>query len=99
MTLPQLDRFLQDCIVINEATDEGLTTDEMYGLYVSWCSLSGLPPAGDRDFRRALATNGIHPHRQGHHVVYPGMSMTGPAASDYIITSVPNDLDAEATGT
>lgn len=95
MTTPQLGSFLKDCIISRDTPDEGLTTDEMYGLYVSWCTLASRVPANDRDFRAALAARNIHPHRHGHHSMYPGLSMTGPAATDYIVSSAPDEDDQQ----
>jgi hypothetical protein len=94
MTVTQLGSFLRDCIITHETPEEGLTPDELYGLYVSWCFLANVPPANDRNFRSALAAHGIRPVRRGHHSIYPGLSMTGPAATDYILNSAPGATDS-----
>lgn len=77
-----LDEFLSACV---QASPEGpgLSMDELYGLYVSWCALSGRHAAQDRTFRKVLASAGIEPnHRTGR---CAGLSMTGPAAFDYLV--------------
>lgn len=94
MTATRLGSFLHDCIITDETTDDGLTPDELYGLYVSWCSLANVAPDSDRNFRSALAAHGIHPAGPGHHSIYPDLSMTGPAATDYILNSAPGDTDS-----
>jgi hypothetical protein len=42
---PRLGSFLHGCIITYETTEEGLTPDELYGLYVSSCCLANVPPA------------------------------------------------------
>jgi hypothetical protein len=70
------------CIARNQDAD-GLTQEELYGLYLSWCSLRGSTPAPGRTFRAGLRAEDIHPeHRSG---LCPGLAMTGPAACDYIL--------------
>jgi hypothetical protein len=77
-----LDEFVTDCIARNQDAD-GLTQEELYGLYLSWCSLRGSMPAPARSFRAGLRAAGIQPARGGG--VCTGLVMTGPAACDYIV--------------
>jgi hypothetical protein len=77
-----LHEFAKDCIARNQDAD-GLTQEELYGLYLSWCALRGSTPARARTFRAGLRAANIQPkHRGG---LYTGLTMTGPAARDYIV--------------
>jgi hypothetical protein len=77
-----LHEFVNDCIARNQGVD-GLTQEELYGLYLSWCSLRGAPPAPARTFRAGLRAVNIQPgHRGG---LCAGLALTGPAACDYIL--------------
>jgi hypothetical protein len=82
MTKTALQDFVNECIARNQDAD-GLTQEELYGLYLSWCSLRGTTPAPARSFRAGLRAVNIRPaHRSG---PCPGLAMTGPAAYDYIL--------------
>lgn len=77
-----LDEFVNDCIARNQDAD-GLTQEELYGLYLSWCSLRGTTPAPGRTFRAGLRAVNIQPDHHGGLCL--GLAMTGPAACDYIL--------------
>jgi hypothetical protein len=77
-----LQAFVNDCIARNRDAD-GLTQEELYGLYLSWCSLRGSTPAPARSFRAGLRAENIQPERRGG--LCRGLAMTGPAACDYIV--------------
>ena len=77
-----LHEFVNDCIVRNQDAD-GLTQEELYGLYLSWCSLRGITPTPARTFRAGLRAVDIQPDRHGG--LCTGLAMTGPAAYDYIV--------------
>jgi hypothetical protein len=77
-----LHEFVNDCIARNQDAD-GLTQEELYGLYVSWCSLRGSMPAPARTFRAGLRAANIQPEHRGGRCT--GLAMTGPAACDYIV--------------
>ena len=88
--LPPLDRFLRDCITADYSADYGLTNDEMYGLYVSWCVLQLQTPQPSEPFWHAMSALPPCAHRRNHDgTFWPGLRMTGPAAVDYILTSRP----------
>lgn len=87
-----LSEFLQECTSRDDTLD-GLGPDELYGLYVSWCSLNRRRPVADVHFRAELGTMGIHPGLRGKRLVYPGLAMVGPAATDYIVNSSPDPLE------
>lgn len=82
MTTLALDEFLGACVQ-SVPEEPGLTMDELYGLYVSWCTLTGRQPAPDRSFRKSLAGAGIGPAQGTGRCT--GLAMTGPAASDYLV--------------
>ncbi|MFF1830818.1 hypothetical protein [Paenarthrobacter sp. NPDC058040] len=80
-------RFIQETLVIEEDTDEGMDLDTLYGLYISWCRISDVPrePEG-----RFLSTLRRHRLRWGHDEggwVLVGLRMVGPAARDYVVSS------------
>lgn len=85
-------RFMSECIIKDPDKESGLRDEEMYGLYLSWCALNGKKPSSDHVFWSAIKelghTRNYH-HDDGHHL-WPGLSMTGPAAVDYILSSQPD---------
>jgi len=82
MAKTPVDDFLATC-VIRDPEGTGLSLDELYGLYLSWCGLAGSTPVRYRIFRAGLRAAGIRPiHRDGW---CPGLMMAGPAAFDYLV--------------
>lgn len=77
-----LHEFVNDCIARNQDAD-GLTQEELYGLYLSWCSLRRTTPAPARSFRAGLRAANIQPDHPGG--LCTGLAMIGPAACDYIV--------------
>jgi hypothetical protein len=70
-----------------------LREDEMYGLYLSWCLLNAERPMTAESLTAAISRQGpVKPKVRGGQVVWPGLSMTGPAAVDYILASQPSLL-------
>ncbi len=53
-----LIEFVNDCIARNQDAD-GLSQEELYGLYLSWCSLRGSRPAPAQNFQ-GRAARGRH---------------------------------------
>ena len=53
MAKTPLDDFLNECVA-PEPDGEGLSVEELYGLYLSWCGLNGLNPIRGRTFRAGL---------------------------------------------
>lgn len=90
MTSPQISSFLQDCVVKDDTADDVMDLDTAYGLYISWCVLNRKIPVPDHTFRTALHLEGIRPRKRGGTHILPGLRMTGPAATDYILNSAPN---------
>ncbi|GAC1378467.1 MAG: hypothetical protein NVSMB43_20210 [Pseudarthrobacter sp.] len=91
MSVPNYNRFLSECFIQDPAKPSGLRDDEIYGVYISWCMLSKETPASSKSLWAALSRNGHmrEPHTPGHYV-WPGLTMTGPAAVDYILMSQPS---------
>ena len=75
--------FLREATSSDPGTEQGLHREELFGLYTSWCALSGCPPEPEGALWDALEACGINPDRNQ-------LAMTGPAAADYIVSSAPN---------
>ena len=82
MTKTPLEDFLNECVAPDPDGD-GLSMEEMYGLYLSWCGLEGLKPVRGRAFRAGLRAANIRPSHRGSRC--PGLMMAGPAACDYLV--------------
>lgn len=90
MTTLMYTRFLAECIAADPEDDAGLSEDEMYGLFVSWCFLNRLNPAAPAVFWAEMAQRGhVRGRRDAGQYFRPGLRMTGPAAVDYILSSQP----------
>lgn len=91
MTTSKYTCFLADCITHVPDKDSGLTEDEMYGVYVSWCFLHLLSPGASGPFWTAMAQRGHDQRRlDAGRYIKPGLGMRGPAAVDYILASQPS---------
>jgi hypothetical protein len=84
--------FVQDCIAADTTEDHGITEDDMYGLYLSWCILHQQPPTPCESFWAAMSNMGFHEQISSNHRHIQGLRMTGPAAVDYILSSRPSLL-------
>ena len=90
MTSGDFARFMSDCIAADVAGDRGLTEDEIYGVYISWCVLHCVRPRPCGEFWAAMSGLGLNERRRiNRHYVRPGLRMTGPAAVDYVLASRP----------
>jgi hypothetical protein len=83
MTSTHFDRFLRESLLTGRESDAGLGKDELYGLYTSWCLINQATPEPARSLWAALKEHRINP-KHNH------LTMTGPAATDYILASAPN---------
>ena len=83
MTSAHFDRFLSEALATGRESDAGLGKDELYGLYTSWCLINKVQLQAPEDLWAALKVKGIDPDSNN-------LSMTGPAAADYIIASAPD---------
>ncbi len=78
----QFDRFLQEATALDPPADAAIGRNRLYGLYTSWCFLSAVVPLSEGAFWTAMKQRGICP---GH----TRLRMTGPAATDYILSTYP----------
>jgi hypothetical protein len=85
MTKVPLDNFLHEC-VCRDSGGDGLSFEELYGLYISWCGLTASEPVRARTFRASLRAAGIAPEDRGE--LFQDLVMVGPAACNYIVHSV-----------
>lgn len=83
--ISHFQRFLAEATVRDPGARELLERESFYGLYISWCLLHGITPVPDTDFHAGMRRCGID-------IDHSGLTMTGPAAADYILSSHP-DLD------
>ena len=70
--------------------DEGLTEDELYGIYTRGCVIQGTNPAPAGDFWKAMRELGKRRHFVDSCFICPHLHMTGPAAVYYILSSQPD---------
>lgn len=93
METPDYAAFAKDCIANDMTEDQGLTDDELYGLYLSWCILERQAPSSCKALRAAMLRLGFQERRRsGRRCIRPGLRMTGPAAVDYILANRPSLL-------
>ncbi|MBT2512285.1 hypothetical protein J7E82_01745 [Arthrobacter sp. ISL-30] len=90
MSQSRFRKFLADCIEKDGDPSVGLTPDELYGVYTSWCLIQRLEPESAKAFWAGMRANGIGPHQVNHRIVCPTLRMRGPAAADYILASQPD---------
>ena len=83
MTSTHFERFLVEAVTTDRESESGLTDDELYGLYTSWCLLNRLQPEPPQGLWDALRAEQIEPGNNN-------LAMTGPAATDYILASAPD---------
>jgi hypothetical protein len=82
MAKTPVEDFLNECVAPDPDGD-GLSMEELYGLYLSWCGLEGSDPVRGRAFRAGLRAANIRRAHAGSRC--PGLKMTGPAACDYLV--------------
>jgi hypothetical protein len=80
MAHSQFDQFLSEATYRDPESDTALDRDSLYGLYTSWCYLSGNAPQSEHAFWAAMKQR-ISPGQR--------LKMKGPAAADYILSSYP----------
>lgn len=83
MSANHFDRFVEESLTMERDAEKGLSEDELYGLYTSWCLLHELTPGQPDALWAALKEHRIEPQDNG-------LGMTGPAAADYILSSEPD---------
>lgn len=91
METPDYARFVQECLAADTLDDHRLTEDQLFGVYLSWCTLYGQTAGPCESFWAAMSRLGVHERRgNDHRYTRPGFRMTGPAALDYILASQPS---------
>ncbi len=80
---PHFDAFLGEAVNTDPGSDNGLDREELFGLYISWCLVTGRLPQPAKALWHALHERGITPGRNA-------LAMAGPAARDYIVSSAPS---------
>jgi len=83
MAHSQFDQFLQEATYCDQEFERTLEGDCFYGLYTSWSLIHKTQPETPEALRAGLQALGIDPDNNE-------LSMTGPAAADYILASAPN---------
>ncbi|TNB67699.1 hypothetical protein FHJ30_20555 [Arthrobacter sp. BB-1] len=83
MNNPHIERFLTESVSGDREPGTGLGADEIYGLYTSWCLLNASDPLPASELWEALKEHNIRPGDKT-------ITMTGPAAVDYILASAPS---------
>ncbi|MFF1832111.1 hypothetical protein [Paenarthrobacter sp. NPDC058040] len=82
MTNTQIPRFLEECVTIDDAANDGLDITALYGRYVGWCLTRLTEPIPNADFVTALRHLGIrHDDDQGPIRFYPGLRIVDPLTS------------------
>lgn len=74
--------FLVEATTPSPLIVAGLGADQLYGLYISWCTISRVDSLTEDALWAALGERGIAPGENS-------LTMTGPAAADYILESYP----------
>lgn len=83
MSHPRFEVFLAQAIDEERDKEAGLSPDELYGLYTSWCLLNNEELHPPEALWEALKGRRIKPEHNH-------LGMKGPAAVDYIMASAPN---------
>lgn len=81
MAHSQFDLFLHEATHLDPASGSALDCDRLYGLYTSWCFINQKSPRPETTFWAAMKQR-IDPGQMG-------LTMKGPAAADYILSSSP----------
>jgi len=82
MPATHFEDFLAEAVVPDREPGLGLGREELYGLYTSWCLINKAQLQSPDALWDALEERGINPDSNN-------LSMTGPAAADYIVASAP----------
>lgn len=85
-------RFLSECITRGPEKQPGIREDHLYGVYLSWCLLNAEESGSAESLWAALRQQGHRQHLTAGRKEWPELSMAGPAAVDYILSSQPSLL-------
>ncbi|MBT2248037.1 hypothetical protein JHV56_04900 [Arthrobacter sp. BHU FT2] len=83
MATSHFQMFLQQATRFDPTAESVMTSDCLYGLYVSWCRINAYKPKTDQAFRTGMRRCGVD-------VANSQLHMTGSAATDYILCSYPD---------
>lgn len=92
MSASSYSRFLSECITRGPEKQPGIREDEMYGVYLSWCLLKAEEPGSAESLWAAVRQHGHRQNLSAGRKEWPELSMAGPAAVDYILSSQPSLL-------
>ncbi|MFK0006319.1 hypothetical protein ACIQTZ_04640 [Paenarthrobacter sp. NPDC090520] len=84
MATDNFARFIQESLVIEEDTDDGMDIDTLYGLYISWCRITDIAREPETRFLSTVRRHRLRWGRQDGGWVLVGLRMIGPAARDYV---------------
>lgn len=91
MNVRNCSRFVSECVTSVPGKEPGVSEDEMYGVYLSWCLLNAENPRSSESLWAAVRQEG---HRLKHCLdgrnEWPELSLAGPAVVDYILASQPS---------
>ncbi|WP_120521566.1 hypothetical protein [Arthrobacter celericrescens] len=82
MAAPHFGRFLAEATIPDLDPARWLAEEQLFGLYLSWCSLERCVPLSEAGFRAGMKRHGVRPSATG-------LRRTGPAAMDYILHTYP----------
>ncbi|MEE2523140.1 hypothetical protein V1639_12420 [Pseudarthrobacter sp. J75] len=82
MSSPHFEAFLAEATREEPDVEAGLSRDELYGVYISWCLMNNEEARPATALWAALRAQGTVPDSNR-------LVMTGPAAADYIIAGAP----------
>jgi hypothetical protein len=77
----QFAQFLMEATTYDDGSGFTLGPDPLFGLYTSWCHVTGTVPHAEETFWEGMQGR-INPEPNG-------LRMKGPAAADYILASYP----------
>lgn len=83
MKTTHFDDFVREATNRDPGSEKGLDSEELFGLYTSWCLSKNCPQESAEALWQALESRGIIPGKNT-------LAMTGPAAADYILASAPD---------
>ena len=75
--------FLSEAVSADPGSEEGLSREQLFGLYTSWCVLNDQEPLGVHMLWMELRAHHVDPDKNS-------LAMTGEAARDYIVSSAPD---------
>lgn len=79
MCQSQIHNFLDQCVEIDHANNDGLDLIALHGMYVSWCLTLGEMPMQNSEFCTVVRHHGVpHDDERGTVRFYPGLKWVFP---------------------